>query len=173
MVFTHKTRVQIPAWKDFFAQLTCKKKPRHCMKPRVCVLCCFVWWHLHNWGCSSSGRAPALHAGGTGIDTLLLQISTFCRQFPQRGVSSVVEQSVAAQLQHVPLFSLPMGDWSSGMIPASGAGGREFDSRITPFFLWVKKKNDKKKSKKKKVLRTRIELVITNYIRTMLCVSNL
>ena len=24
------------------------------------------------------------------------------------------------------------GDWSSGMIPASGAGGREFDSRITP-----------------------------------------
>jgi hypothetical protein len=26
-----------------------------------------------------------------------------------------------------------LGDWSSGMIPASGAGGREFDSRITPF----------------------------------------
>jgi hypothetical protein len=24
------------------------------------------------------------------------------------------------------------GDWSSGMIPASGAGGRGFDSRITP-----------------------------------------
>jgi hypothetical protein len=27
------------------------------------------------------------------------------------------------------------GDWSSGMIPALGAGGREFDSRITPFCL--------------------------------------
>jgi len=27
-----------------------------------------------------------------------------------------------------------VGDWSSGMIPASGAGGRGFDSRITPFF---------------------------------------
>jgi hypothetical protein len=26
------------------------------------------------------------------------------------------------------------GDWSSGMIPALGAGGREFDSRITPLF---------------------------------------
>ena len=26
-----------------------------------------------------------------------------------------------------------LGDWSSGMIPASGAGGHEFDSRITPF----------------------------------------
>ena len=25
------------------------------------------------------------------------------------------------------------GDWSSGMILASGARGREFDSRITPF----------------------------------------
>ena len=32
-----------------------------------------------------------------------------------------------------------MGDWSSGMIPALGAGGHEFDSRITPFvfFLFV------------------------------------
>ena len=28
-----------------------------------------------------------------------------------------------------------MGNWSSGMIPASGAGGHEFDSRITPLFL--------------------------------------
>ena len=27
------------------------------------------------------------------------------------------------------------GDWSSGMIPALGAGGREFDSRITPFSI--------------------------------------
>ena len=26
----------------------------------------------YTWGCSSHGRAPALHAGGTGIDTLLL-----------------------------------------------------------------------------------------------------
>ena len=29
-----------------------------------------LWWQ--RWGCSSNGRAPALHAGGTGIDTLLL-----------------------------------------------------------------------------------------------------
>ena len=30
-----------------------------------------------------------------------------------------------------------VGDWSSGMIPASGAGGREFDSRITPTFVFL------------------------------------
>jgi hypothetical protein len=28
----------------------------------------------HDRGCSSHGRAPALHAGGTGIDTLLLHV---------------------------------------------------------------------------------------------------
>ena len=30
-----------------------------------------------------------------------------------------------------------MGDWSSGMIPALGAGGHEFDSRITPFVFFL------------------------------------
>jgi hypothetical protein len=50
------------------------------------------------------------------------------------------------------VFSLAeaMGDWSSGMIPASGAGGREFDSRITPVVVFfvsdIKKKNMKKSS---------------------------
>jgi hypothetical protein len=32
---------------------------------------------------------------------------------------------------------LPTGNWSSGMIPASGAGGREFDSRIAPVFFLI------------------------------------
>ena len=60
---------------------------------------------LNRWGCSSNGRAPALHAGGTGIDTLLLH--TFFvedivgrwqpRQYRRWGVSSVVEQLVAAR----------------------------------------------------------------------------
>ena len=43
-----------------------------------------------------------------------------------------------------------LGDWSSGMILASGARGREFDSRITPYIFLiffisagVKKKNHK------------------------------
>jgi len=30
-------------------------------------------------------------------------------------------------------FISESGDWSSGMIPALGAGGRGFDSRIAPF----------------------------------------
>ena len=30
------------------------------------------------WGISSSGRAPALHAGSTGIDTRILQDHDFC-----------------------------------------------------------------------------------------------
>ena len=43
------------------------------------------------------------------------------------------------QLQHVSLLLCVEGDWSSGMIPASGAGGREFDSRITPNFFKKKR----------------------------------
>jgi hypothetical protein len=69
-------------------------------------------------GCSSNGRAPALHAGGTGIDTLLLHLfllwasvqHAFLWVSSRRsvapflplgliewGVSSVVEQLVAAR----------------------------------------------------------------------------
>ena len=38
----------------------------------------FFYVHLHAldncmWGISSNGRAPASHAGGTGIDTRILQ----------------------------------------------------------------------------------------------------
>ena len=33
-------------------------------------------------------------------------------------------------------YRFKLGDWSSGMILASGARGREFDSRITPFFFF-------------------------------------
>ena len=35
----------------------------------VTKLVIWVDWH---WGCSSFGRAPASHAGGTGFDYLLL-----------------------------------------------------------------------------------------------------
>ena len=33
-----------------------------------------VNYSLSDWGISSNGRAPALHAGGTGIDTRMLQL---------------------------------------------------------------------------------------------------
>ena len=32
------------------------------------------------WGISSNGRAPALHAGGTGIDTRILQDHDFANK---------------------------------------------------------------------------------------------
>ena len=33
-----------------------------------------AWYKLEHGGISSNGRAPALHAGSTGIDTRILQI---------------------------------------------------------------------------------------------------
>jgi hypothetical protein len=38
------------------------------------VLCFVSEISKQIWGCSSNGRAPALHAGGTGINTLLLHL---------------------------------------------------------------------------------------------------
>ena len=49
-----------------------------------------------------------------------------------------------------------MGDWSSGMIPALGAGGREFDSRITPSFCLFDTHTSREKNK-----HTRLFLVST------------
>ena len=37
------------------------------------------------------------------------------------------------ELARLALPSAEVGDWSSGMILAEGARGREFDSRIAPF----------------------------------------
>ena len=41
------------------------------------VLFCFVYFFRLNWGISSKGRAPALHAGGTGIDARILHTFFF------------------------------------------------------------------------------------------------
>ena len=35
------------------------------------------------------------------------------------------------------LFGCAVGDWSSGMIPALGAGGPVFDPRMSPIFFVV------------------------------------
>ena len=40
----------------------------------IMFLFCFVNSFRQDWGISSNGRAPALHAGGTGIDARILHI---------------------------------------------------------------------------------------------------
>ena len=45
-----------------------------------CVYACskqYIMFDQSVWGISSNGRAPALHAGGTGIDTQILQTNMF------------------------------------------------------------------------------------------------
>ena len=37
-----------------------------------------------------------------------------------------------------------MAAWSSGMILVSGAGGRGFDSRSSPYYFWLKRLGDEK-----------------------------
>jgi hypothetical protein len=63
---------------------------------RVCMCVC-VWFvnAVPNpclRGCSSNGRAPALHAGGTGIDTLLLHFFLFSFFAWGSKLNSVVEK---------------------------------------------------------------------------------
>ena len=43
----------------------------------IMFLFCFVTSFRQDWGISSNGRAPALHAGGTGIDARILHILFF------------------------------------------------------------------------------------------------
>ena len=43
----------------------------------IMFLFCFVNSFRQDWGISSNGRAPALHAGGTGIDARILHTFFF------------------------------------------------------------------------------------------------
>ena len=40
----------------------------------ICTTLCRLKNYLSDWGISSNGRAPALHAGGIGIDTRILHL---------------------------------------------------------------------------------------------------
>ena len=52
-----------------------------------------------------------------------------------------------------------LGDWSSGMIPALGAGGHGFDSRITPTFFAMENQHERLCAKKNTRLVLRRGLV--------------
>ena len=57
------------------------------------------------------------------------------------------------------LFITDSGDWSSGMIPALGAGGHGFDSRITPTFFAMENQHERLCAKKNTRLVLRRGLV--------------
>ena len=44
---------------------------------------------LTDWGISSSGRAPALHAGGTGIDTRILHFFSMYYSFKKVSLAAL------------------------------------------------------------------------------------
>ena len=93
----------------------------------IMFLFCFVNTFRQDWGISSNGRAPALHAGGTGIDARILHIlfsffpsffcltkimkelysflpwNLFCRMF----LSSHRKKGGLAQMVDRPLFFFP------------------------------------------------------------------
>ena len=58
---------------------------------------------LNDWGISSSGRAPALHAGGTGIDTRILQLVRliFCLFFGKILPCKVLTKHLFCKPQHL------------------------------------------------------------------------
>jgi hypothetical protein len=64
------------------------------------------------------------------------QLETYCQRFKSVISTQSFDPCPVEPFSFVSTFRLAMGDWSSGMIPALGAGGREFDSRITPFFVF-------------------------------------
>ena len=58
---------------------------------------------ISDWGISSNGRAPALHAGGTGIDTRILQLVRliFCLFFGKILPYKVLTKHLFCKLQHL------------------------------------------------------------------------
>ena len=73
---------------------------------------------------NSRGQSPA------DFESTSLTTRTRCLS---QGKFRTLTDSERCRNQRVLLL---VGDWSSGMIPALGAGGREFDSRITPPFVF-------------------------------------
>ena len=104
---------------------------------------------LDRWGCSSNGRAPALHAGGTGIDTLLLHTFfvlfglLFARICQQPSFSAGFDSRLA-QLSFLLYAEPPLccpsanldrrGCSSNGRAPALHAGGTGIDTLLLHTF---------------------------------------
>ena len=69
----------------------------------ICTTLCKLKNYLSDWGISSNGRAPALHAGGIGIDTRILQLvpSCFYLFFGKGLPCKVLTKHLFCKLQHL------------------------------------------------------------------------
>ena len=63
-----------------------------------------------NWGISSDGRAPALHAGGTGIDTQILQLFFFNKKYTKHmaHINTNLAKNFCYKKVHSILFRKPI-----------------------------------------------------------------
>ena len=74
----------------------------------ICTTLCrlknyFLSYCVLDWGISSNGRAPALHAGGIGIDTRILHLVPlfFCLFFGKSLPCKVLTKHLFCKLQHL------------------------------------------------------------------------
>ena len=69
----------------------------------ICTTLCRLKNYLSDWGISSNGRAPALHAGGIGIDTRILHLVPlfFCLFFGKSLPCKVLTKHLFCKLLHL------------------------------------------------------------------------
>ena len=58
-----------------------------------------------------------------------------CSEYEAEGSASISRPAPTRAETLVVFNSSPVAQWSRGMIPALGAGGLEFESRLSPTFL--------------------------------------
>ena len=99
-----------------------------------------------DWGCSSNGRASALHAEGTGIDTLLLHFFLIRTQSSAQPDSDI---EISANSYSLPLYQLSYTRMLFLQIDVSGVKAVSYDKigTIQRRLAWPLRKDDRHKSR--------------------------